>query len=83
MKKDIDYMKQRILELLLEINPLAEITSYDSPLISSGDFDSFNMFSAIVLFELEWGISFLAKDIKRENFDTINNIANTIEILLG
>lgn len=55
-----------------------ERPSDGDPLITSGRLSSFSIVSIILEIEEEFGVILNPQDIKREDFDTISLIANTV-----
>ncbi|MDE5823128.1 MAG: acyl carrier protein [Lachnospiraceae bacterium] len=73
-------MKERLLDLLKEIQPYEEI-DYDTLLVSEGILDSLGLAEFIVALQEEFGVDIPEDMITEENFQTIETIRVMIEKL--
>ena len=56
------------------------ILKYDDPLLEKGMIDSAGLVQLVAFLEREFNISIADKDILPENFDTIQSIANLVDM---
>lgn len=71
-------MTEKVIEILKQVNPLADYIEEDTSLLNSGLFDSFMIFSAIALMELEWNISIPPAYLDKKYFETVKNICDML-----
>jgi len=73
-------MREKILEILIEINP--EVETYDGDaLLEDGVITSLDVIEIVTALEDEFGISISAKDITTENMASVDSICRLVEEL--
>lgn len=73
-------MREKVLELLLEINE--EIGDYEgSSMLEDEVITSLEVIEIVSALEDEFGITISAKNISKENFATVDSICNMVESL--
>lgn len=71
-------IQEQIFQFLHEKNPRTELT-YDTELFKSGAVNSLFALEIVIFVETTFGIRLKRKDVKLENFETINRIAALVE----
>lgn len=71
-------IQEQIYNFLYEKNPQAELT-YDTELFKSGVVNSLFALEIVIFVETTFGIRLKRKDVKLENFESINRIAALVE----
>lgn len=73
-------MEEKVLEILIEINP--EVETYDGDaLLEDGVITSLDVIEIVTALEDEFDISISAKDITKENLASVDSICKLIEKL--
>lgn len=71
-------IQEQIYHFLHEKNPQAEL-NYDTELFKSGVVNSLFALEIVIFVETTFGIRLKRKDVKLENFESINRIAALVE----
>ncbi len=71
-------IQEQIYNFLHEKNPQAELT-YETELFKSGVVNSLFALEIVIFVETTFGIRLKRKDVKLENFESINRIAALVE----
>ena len=75
-------MKEKIIEILGEINDEILHVGIDDDLLSAEFIDSFDIVNIVAEIEEAFGIEIEGKDIIEENFSTISRIVNLVENII-
>lgn len=73
-------MKEKIIEIISEVNPFEEI-SEDTELIESGIVDSLSLVYIINQIQMNFGVEFPEELLQAENFVSVNKIEEIVNTL--
>ena len=73
-------MKEKVLEIFADTLPQIDAKSSDS-LIDDGILDSMSLIMLVSALSMEFGVSFDLDDLLPENFNSVDNIVETIKSL--
>jgi acyl carrier protein len=75
-----DLVRQDLLKYLVQMhfNEYEGDLRYDTPLLQLGIIDSLSMMTCILFLEQQYGLDFFLVDVSRDDFASINTIANLV-----
>lgn len=71
-------MKEKIIEILMDLVPDFEYTS-DAKLLEDGILDSFDIVNLVLEINEEFGINIGVEDVNEDNFETVDSILKLVE----
>lgn len=74
-----DHELSELIEVIRSVTRTAETIEFDTPVISTGIVDSFDIAALLAAFESHFGASISATDLELEEFDTPRQMMKAID----